>query len=63
MTIANTANVLIVDGQLQVAQFMLEILLKVMKLSNRPEALMDPFAIAEILYSSGHLVEAAPTFI
>jgi tetratricopeptide (TPR) repeat protein len=36
-----------------------EILLKVMKLSNRPEALMDPFAIAEILYASGHLPEAA----
>jgi tetratricopeptide (TPR) repeat protein len=36
-----------------------EILLKVMKLSDRPEALMDPFGIAEILYSTGHLPEAA----
>ena len=36
-----------------------EILSKVMKLSDRPEALMDPFAIAEVLYASGHLPEAA----
>jgi len=35
------------------------ILEKLMKLSERPDELMDPFGIAEILYSTGYLPEAA----
>jgi tetratricopeptide (TPR) repeat protein len=35
------------------------ILEKLMKLSDRPDELMDPFGIAEILYSTGHLPAAA----
>ncbi len=43
----------------EIGQLSPGILERLTKLSDRPEALMNPFGIAEILYSTGHLQEAA----